>query len=160
MKPHSITLNKTSLVNQIIITGLLVIITSIILTMFFERIGDIVPTIHRLAVALTWIVLPLVWAGLSLYELKNWSKVSYTLHENSLHINKKGPFYSSSEDLYRYDSIQSVSSAIRMNGDYGTVILRLSNHDDVVLQHVAYPAKQAAKIKQAVNDNRQSTNFL
>ena len=160
MEPYVIEQNRTSLINQIVITGLLVFLASIILTLFFSRIGDIAPITHQFLVMTTWIILPLIWAVLSIRELVNWSKASYTLLDDSLHVYKKGFFGSSLEDLYRYDSILSVSNSGRRHGAYGTITLRIAHHDDVILQHVAHPAKQAAKIKQLVHKNRRSTNFI
>ena len=160
MEPYVIQSNKSGLINQIALTGLLVIISSVILTLFFSRIGDIAPTIHKFLTMSTWIILLLIWATLSIYELLNWSKVSYTLLNDSLRIYKKGSWGTSLEDLYRYDSVLSVSSSGRMHGAYGTITLRLSHHEDIVLQHVANPAKQAAVIEQLVNKSRRSTNFV
>lgn len=160
MVRHVIQLNKSGLINQIVTTGLLVVIASVILTLFFNRVSDIAPIIHRFLTMGTWVILLLIWATLSIYELLGWSKISYTLLSDSLSVHKKGPWGTSQEDLYRYDSILSVSSSGRMHGAYGTITLRLSHHENITLQHVANPAEQATMIKQLVNKSRRSTNFI
>ena len=160
MEPYIVPQDKISLVNQIMLTGVLVLIASGILTLFLDRISDIVPITHSILTAAAWGLLPLIWIVLSLYELMIWSKIRYVLFEDSLHVQKKGAFGSAHEDLYRYDSVLSVSNASQGHGAYGTVTLRVSQHDDIILKHIAEPAVQAAKIKERVNKNRRATNFV
>ena len=160
MKSHTIPLNKTSLVNQIMLSGILVLVAAAILTLFFDRISDAAPTTHSILTAAAWGLLPTIWLVLSLYELMVWSKVSYVLLEDSLRVQKKGLMGHAHEDLYRYDSVLSVSSASQGYGTYGTITLRLSKHDDIILKHVANPTLQTAKIKELVNRNRRTTNFV
>ena len=152
--------SKTSVTHQIILSGMLVLLACVVLSLFFGRIGSIAPITHQVLVIATWVGLPVLWAALSLHEHLTSDKTTYTLLDDCLQVYKKGWFGMRHEDLYRYDSILSVSSSSRGHGAYGTVALRLHRQTDIVLTHVACPAEQAAKIKQMVKANRRTTNFV
>ena len=152
--------SKVSVTHQIILSGVLVLLACMVLSLFFERIGDIAPITYQVLVVATWVGLPALWAILSLHEHLTSDKTTYTLLDDCLQVHKKGWFGMRHEDLYRYDSILSVSSSSRGHGAYGTVALRLHRQTDIVLTHVARPAEQATKIKQMVKANRRTTNFV
>ena len=160
MKPYVIPKNKTGIFYQIGATGLLVLIACIVLGMFYGRISGVAPVTHQILSLGTWIVLPFVWATLSLRVWLSSTSSTYTLFNDSLRIRTTSWLGESHESLYRYDSILSISSYSRENGKYGAITLRLDRQDDLALLHISQPAEQAALIKKLVNANRRHTNFI
>lgn len=150
MKNYELPLDKTGLMQQIVLSGILVIVTCVLVTLFFGRVSGIMPTIYRLLIFGVWVALVGTWIVLSYRELSNWSKTSYTLLADSLRIRKKGWIGRSSEQLYRYDSILSVDSTSFKHGQYGLVEISFTHQENIILHNLANPEKQATKIKERV----------
>lgn len=150
MSDYRLPLSKTPIRIQIVVAGILVLVACIFATTFFNRVVTLAPHLQGIFLTALWIVLPVLWFVGSVVILKKWPKTTYLLTPSALQISKKGWFGAYSEELYRYESILSVSSSISSFGPYGTLKLTLSRLDPITIHAVINPTEQAHKIKAMV----------
>lgn len=90
-----------------------------------------------------------------------WPKTVYTLTDTALQVQSKGLLGKTSEQLYRYDTIISVTASSAVTGPHGTLTLTLSNHEPIVIHDVIEPAEHARKVKAMVaKANHKFKRFL
>lgn len=150
MDDYQIPLSKARLLIQIALGGILVLTALVIVSLFFKRFVTVAPDMQAFLVMSMWIILPVFWAGGSLYLYKSWPKATYILSENALIIQKKSMFGGKSEQLYRYESITTIDCRQNFLTPDGTLTLTLSQLDPVTLYAVADPEAQARKIKDTI----------
>ena len=161
MKPHKISKNISSIAYQISLSGLLVIVACVVLGLFFYRIGNFAPTLSQFLMIATWLILIIIWGILSIREYLTSTNSNYTLLENSLSVLKTGLLRGVKEEhLYRYDTIQSVSSTSYQGDPYGTVTIFLDQQKSVTLKHVANPSRIASEIKQLASKDRRQISVV
>lgn len=148
MTTTQLPLSKRPLQQQVMLSGLTILLACTIVTYFFERIVTVAPTLQVMLLTILWVTLVGLWLIGSVAALKTWPKTTYILAEDALKIRKKGWFGNGSEELYRYDTIMSTRTTSKANGAYGTIEITLAEQSEpVVLKNVARPEKYAAELK-------------
>lgn len=143
---------------QVILTGLVLLVINLLVTLLFRFITVVNTRIETIALVSMWAVLLFGWGFWALVGWRKLTKVAYILGEESLTIQKKGTFGRSAQ-LYRYDSIKSVTVDMDYFGSkygYGTVRAHIPPQEDVVLTYVENPENLATLLKQAAS--RQSSS--
>ena len=150
MKKYRIPLSKLDLYSKIAGVGALVIVGCTLVTIVFHNKITFSLGLQTIMLIAMWIIGVGLWLVGSHIMLKTWSKTNYYLTSDALIISKKGWFNDSHDELYRYDTISSVSARTNILGEFGTVTVRFLRNENVVMHAVENPLKQAEKIKQLV----------
>ena len=150
MKKYQIPLSKLDLYIKIASIGVLVVIGCILITVLFHTKITFSLGMRTVMLVTMWIVGVGSWLIGSRMMLKTWSKTNYYLTNEAIIVNKKGWFGDSHDQLYRYDTISSVSAHTNVLGEFGTITIRFMRDENVVMHAVENPLKQAEKIKQLV----------
>lgn len=150
MKDYSVPLSKMLLYFQVAISGALILLACILATIFFTQAIEGKPTIQSVILIILWTFLPILWAGGTLIALHFWPKTTYILTNDALQVRKKGWFGAYGEELYRYETILTVSSDRAILAPFGTVKISLINLHPIVIHGVQDAEVQARKIKERV----------
>ncbi len=157
MSNYTIPLSKTLHKLQIVASGVLILAACVLLTVFFRRAISSPPVLQALILILLWVGMPILWAIGSLLLIKKVDKVTYTLTNDSLRIQKKELFGTTSEKFYRYDMILAINSSTSFFGKheptFGTLKITLDKLEPIIIHGVVAPKEQAKLIKERVSSS-------
>jgi len=123
-------------------------------TLFFWRFGHFTPRLAMTLIALTWVIVPLVWLVAWTVTSKKWHKTNYVLGDEYLTINKSSTFGTSKQRMYRYEAMISLRTEQSFAGrrhEYGTIRITMSKPEhDIVLPYVPDPERQAVFLKNQI----------
>lgn len=155
MSDQQIPFSLTALHHRFIISAVVVSLLCVLMSLFFLN-APFPPNLQRIFISILWISLPLLWVINALLESKRQAKTKYVLTKDALVKEKKGWFGSNTNQLYRYDTIDSVNSKSRSNGTYGSVELVFSQKSSLILSGIVNPDDYAREIKKRAAEARSS----
>lgn len=123
-------------------------------TLFFWRFGHFRPRVAVTFIALTWVIVSLIWLIASTITSKKWHKTNYVLGDEYLIINKSSNFGVSKQRMYRYEAMISLKTEQSFAGrrhEYGTIRITMPRPEhDIVLSYVPDPERQAVFLKNQI----------
>ncbi|MFZ1361191.1 MAG: hypothetical protein WAS27_04165 [Candidatus Saccharimonadales bacterium] len=152
--------SKTPIIAQIITSGIMVLFACLFVSFFFYRVVTFAPDVQSVLMWTLWLTLPPLWLIGSAVTLRKWPKATYVLTSDSLKISKKGWLGASSESLYRYDSILTLTMTKSPLGDFGTITITLAQLSPLTLRAVAQPRQNVEKIKAKVSKSQPITQTV
>lgn len=155
MSDQQIPFSPMALQRKLVISAILVSLACIGLSLFFLGVW-FAPNLQRILLTVLWIALPLLWVLGAVLESMRQTKTKYTLTKDALVKEKKGWFGSTTSQLYRYDTIDSVNSKSRSKGSFGSVELVFDQKNSLYLTGIANPDDCAREIKKRAADARSS----
>lgn len=146
--------SKVFIKNTIIVNLVGVLVLCAFVTLLLLAILPLGTRVERFLLISIWVTLPLFWAIGSAALLNRERKTKYTLGTQTLIVRKGSLLGSSTESMYRYDSMLSVESRQTRLGNkynYGTIFITVPRLENAVqLKGIQNPHDYAKKIKEAV----------
>ncbi|MDQ5941186.1 MAG: hypothetical protein QG632_912 [Candidatus Dependentiae bacterium] len=155
MTDQVISFSPAALQRRLIISAITVSVACVVMSLFFLGVW-FAPNLQRILITILWITLPLLWVLGAVLESMRQSKTKYILTKDALLKEKKGWFGSTTSQLYRYDTINSVNSKSRAKGSFGSVELIFEENNSLYLSGIANPDDLAREIKRRAADARSS----
>lgn len=159
MTEHTLTRSKTPIVTQIIVGGLAVLTACILITLFFSKV-HVAQNLQNVLLIVLWVFAPILWLAGSYITLKKWPKTTYALTADSLRIHKKGWFGASSDSVYRYDAILTLTMTKSPFGDFGNITITFAQLSPITLRTVLQPHQSVEKIKAKVAKSQPITQTV
>lgn len=145
--------NKEAIKMQIVTVGMLAMVVCILVSVFFSVLDALSSNVVTYILVSLWALSLVSWIIWAFVIYKRFSGIKYVLGENSVIIEKKGLF-GRERNLYRYDSIQGISTRVNFLGSrhgFGSIILDIPHSPkQVILSNIEDVDNIASSIKHEV----------
>ena len=138
---------------RLIVAGIMTLLVCLLVTLLFNTALGFGTNIEKFIVRTLWFSAIIMYAIAVLLDFSTRKKSKYVLDPDSLVVYKNRVF-GMSKVMYRYDSMLAVEvnqSGLGSAMSAGSIVIKIAKLDnDIVLQQVLNPEKQAQRIKDAI----------